>query len=264
MIQVAWQNSPWVLSYQTEIEEKFHVLGDCHHEIVQEGKTYDLLISAFDIEKDKLTQAVIFPREDVRTVLIALDEQVHLENFTRTFSFVTDSLTTKNYLLHFFPHVVAVEVLECLSEETMSQLKLGKYDGIVTQACVAKRLGWTNYVVQKMNVFAFLPQIGIANLMIQAFNPKMLAILRQHFQHLPSYQALLAEINLYQNLRPQTQAAIFAFATVFQHTLTLTAGIIDSSQSLHIQAVNEGDLADAERIGIELAIRLAQNVAAGG
>lgn len=273
MLEVAIVDAPLYVKYAKMVSEKLSAEGILHHIIMKENKS-DLLhflrenkeaigiynANAIITENIDLHTFALFKREDARALLLALSEEIHLENFVRSMKIATESPTIKGYLSHYFPDLETV-LVENLADSALENLQNGKYDACILPHYLAESHQLLPYKVQRMNVMAFIPECGEGILGIFGQEKeKYKDFFYPHFHHQASEILLQTEMAFELEIRKNGCYPTFAFATSIANSLSLTAGIVaENGTFLYKQSV-EGQVSDTEKIGKSLAFRILENL----
>lgn len=168
-------------------------------------------------------------RRGYRDVLVALAEDVHLENFSRRIGVGVPSARAACLLAYYVPQATAMRFdQEEASGDWIAGLRTGLWDAVLVSAAEAEGQGMKAQVVQRLNPMTFLPSPGegIWWVLGQAGQPRSphtaAGLARLH--HPPSAEAWQCE-QAYQAALPP-EAIPMALATVQQGQLTLAAGLV--------------------------------------
>lgn len=224
--------------------------------VLLEGKADLGVHSAKDMPSilpEDLTIVAFLKREDPRDVLLALSDEVQLDNYSRPLVIGTSSLRRRLFLEHYF-HQVEVKDIRGNIDTRVAKLSDGAYDGIILAYAGVKRLGLQRFVVQKLNVNSFIPAVGQGAIAVVARKDYILADeIKNLLQHEETAYAIYAERAFLREVEGGCQTATFGFASVIGNLLTLKAGWMNP-ESMQIEtAVGEGTIYDAERIGYQVA-----------
>jgi hydroxymethylbilane synthase len=202
---------------------------------------------------DALEIVAIMKREDPRDVMLALSEEVHLENFTRSFKIGTSSLRRQALLKHYFPQHQVLELRGNL-DTRIDKLIRGDYDGIILAYAGVKRNDMLKYVVQKFNVNVFAPAVaqGAVGVMARKNDP-IAALCRLTLNDSTSEIEVSAERSFLNYMNGGCHAPIFGLATCTANHLTLAGGVAAMDGSAIVKYELNGERENAISMGVELA-----------
>jgi hydroxymethylbilane synthase len=202
---------------------------------------------------DALEIAAVMKREDPRDVMLALNEEVHLENFTRTFKIGTSSLRRQALLKHYFPQHHVLELRGNL-DTRIEKLKRGDYDGIILAYAGVKRNDMLKYVVQKFNVNVFAPAVaqGAVGVMARKNDP-IGAVCRANLNDVISESEVITERSFLNYMNGGCHAPIFGLATRTADQITLAGGVAAMDGSAIIRHELSGPVENSVSMGVELA-----------
>lgn len=191
-------------------------------------------------------------REDPRDVLLGMSEEVHLENFSRTWVIGTSSLRRTAFLKHYFDHVEVKDIRGNV-DTRIAKMEAGEYDGIVLAYAGVKRLGLERYIVQKFNLSTFTSAIGQGAIAVVCKKDyKYKDQLRTALNHPVTEYALRCERAFLRTIDGGCKTPAFAHANVMGESLSVRGGIAAEDGSVIHRHVMEGLIGDAPQIGIEL------------
>jgi len=195
----------------------------------------------------------VMKREDPRDVLLALSDEVHLENYTRSFRIGTSSLRRQALMRHFFPGHSLLELRGNL-DLRLEKLKSGAYDGIVLAYAGVIRNNMQAYITQKFNVTVFTPAVaqGAVGIMGRKNSP-VVNTCRPLLNDITSEIEVITERAFLNRMNGGCHAPIFGLATLTADTLHLSAGVaaIDGSRIIRQEVTGTAD--NALHLGISLA-----------
>jgi hydroxymethylbilane synthase len=198
----------------------------------------------------------ILKREDPRDVLLALSEEVDLDNQSRKFVIGTSSLRRVAFLRHFAPHF-EIKNIRGNIDTRIRKMEEGEYDGIILAYAGVKRMGYTQHVVRKLNVHSFTPAVGQGAIGITCREDHPLAQeIRAVLNHLPTEQAVTAERSFLRKMEGGCHVPLFGLATVVGEKIVLNGGIAEEDGSRIIRETVEGTVQNAEALGELLASRV--------
>jgi hydroxymethylbilane synthase len=225
-------------------------------EALEQGKIDVAVHSAKDIPtefSDELEIVAVMKREDPRDVLLANSEEVHFENFSKTFRIGTSSLRRQAFLRNYFPMHEVAELRGNL-DTRLEKLKRGDYDGIILAYAGVARAGFKSYIRQKFSVSQFSPAVaqGAVAVMARKEHP-IRADLRNLLNDITAEIEITAERAFLNRMNGGCHAPIFGLATLTADTLTLSGGIAAMDGSGVIRQEVEGQSNQAVNLGVALA-----------
>ncbi len=202
---------------------------------------------------EELEIVAFLRREDPRDVLLAVSEDVHLENFSRSLTIGTSSLRRAAFLRHYFEHVQVKDIRGNV-DTRIARMEAGIYDGLVLAYAGVKRMGLERYIVQKFNLSSFTPAVGqgaIAVVCKKDFEYK--SQVRAVLNHPDTEYSLLCERSFLRTIDGGCKTPAFGYASVFGDKLTFHGGVAETDGSIIHRHTEEGSTADAALIGDRLA-----------
>lgn len=195
----------------------------------------------------------ILEREDPRDVLLAINEDVDMDNFTRDFVVGTSSLRRQALLAHYSPHFHPKDVRGNL-DTRIAKLEAGEYDALLLAYAGVKRMGYTHLIRRKLNVSTFTPAVGQGAIAItgrSGFAGR--EAVRSYFNHPETEAAVLSERAFLRLMEGGCHSAIFGLGTVVADNLVLQGGIASKDGKVILREQVEGPASEAERLGESLA-----------
>ncbi|WNJ16238.1 hydroxymethylbilane synthase [Pontibacter sp. G13] len=202
---------------------------------------------------DGLEIAALLKREDPRDVLLATNPQVNLENFSQKLVIGTSSVRRRALLKYHFDHLEIKDIRGNV-DTRIQKMESGEYDGIMLAYAGVKRMGLTQYIVQKMNPDSFTSAIGqgaIAVVCRSDFEQK--EELRQLLNHLSTEQAVKCERAFLRTIEGGCHTPAFGLATVVADQLSFTAGLAEEEGKYIHKLTIQGAAESCEQLGIEAA-----------
>lgn len=209
---------------------------------------------------DELEIAAFLNREDPRDALVAINPEVHFENFTQVWTIGTSSVRRQALLKHYVPEVIIKDIRGNL-DTRIAKLETGEYDGIILAMAGLKRLGLAHHVKQKMNLSTFTPAIGQGAIaVVTRKNSSATSSVRPVLHHNPTGVALTAERAYLRTLQGGCHTPAFAFANVIGDNITMNAGM-GSAETGDLRRVESvAPIAQAQVLGETLAHQILENV----
>jgi hydroxymethylbilane synthase len=193
-------------------------------------------------------------RNDSRCVLIGENTEVHLENFTRSFTIAVNSELNKLFLQHYFPNHKVIKDLN-VPNPFFVHSKEGKYDAMMISNFEATQVGLQNSITQKLSLKTFTPAAG--------FGVTAVLTLKTENRVSESWKPILndnatlisanAELWFKKEIHNINSVPVFAIATVTRNFLELTGGLISFDGSEIIYHTVSGLSSEPFKLGQELA-----------
>ncbi|MDA3895856.1 MAG: hydroxymethylbilane synthase [Desulfobacteraceae bacterium] len=168
----------------------------------------------------------------------------------------TSSLRRSSQLLYLRPDFV-IEPLRGNLGTRIKKLKTEGLDAIVLAAAGVKRLNMEDNISEYIDLEALLPAVGQGALCIESRknDPDINKILSK-LDHTVTHQVITGERAFLHRLEGGCQVPMAAYGTINDTELTITGIVAEIDGSKIIKQIVTGPVADAEKIGIELAERL--------
>lgn len=198
---------------------------------------------------DELEIIAIPQRAAMKPVLVALDEQIHFENFTRTLNIaVLSTLHQKMLAIHF----QNIETTLIDYQTNIFQLLENKQiDGVFLPQFEAQERELSAYIVQKCSLEVFTPQAteGIVLIIGKRGNEQNEGI-KKLFHHPPTQIVYEYEKAFATEMKEQVAALfhdkglpmsseIFSYATLFMDTVMINAGMLIEKEPFIIRTKAE-------------------------
>ncbi len=198
-----------------------------------EAENADFLLApatAIDFNLPENWEIVAVPqRAAMKPVLLAIDEQIHFENFTRNLKIGVFSTLHQKMLEIHFPQVGTILVE--YAADILFLLEKKEIDGMFLPQFEAQARGLSAQIVQKCSLDVFTPQAaeGIVFLLGKKEAP-LNETLRKTFHHAATSLVCEYEKAFFAEIKPHTNREIFAYATSFMDTIMLNCGIITANE----------------------------------
>ncbi|GAB4404147.1 MAG: hypothetical protein OHK0039_04170 [Bacteroidia bacterium] len=190
-------------------------------------------------------------RSDVRDVLLATDEAVHLENRSRRLHIAAVGAHRGAGLWHFFPEAATVDV--CDWTVAVEGLLTGLHEAILAPLDLVKSAGYAHLVVQRMNPTHWLPAPGQGICLLLA--PEGTAPLPM-LHHRPTWAEWETEQAFAKYVSTTTAALPLTLAMAWGEQMILYAGLLAADgRYLHRDSA-EGPLAGRHDLALQLARRM--------
>ncbi len=202
---------------------------------------------------EQIELMAVLEREDPRDVLVALNEEIHLENFSRNFKIGTSSVRRKAWLNHHFPQHEILDIRGNL-DTRFTKLKNGEFDALLLAYAGVKRAGYSQYIVQKISPFNLIPAVGQGAVGIVSMkNATNVIEILKTINHESSFQTILAERAFLKVVNGGCKVPVYAYAINFQGEITIEGGVTSLDGQTSINDKIKGTAENAEEIGKILA-----------
>jgi hydroxymethylbilane synthase len=205
-----------------------------------------------------LTIGAVLPREDVRDVLVARDG-LDLRSLPAGASIGSDSRRRAVQILAIRPDVEVTGIRGNV-DTRIRKVQQGDYDGVVLAAAGLHRLNLLSEATQVFGVEEVLPAVGQAVLAVEcrADDTGTLEVL-ERLDHEHTRAAITAERAFLRRLGAGCRLPVAAYGVAEGRMLRLRGLLATDGGRLERVSVT-GSVVDAERIGTELAERLASTL----
>jgi hydroxymethylbilane synthase len=207
---------------------------------------------------DGLTIGGVLPRGDVHDVLVARDGR-RLADLRSGARVGSDSRRRAVQVLALRPEIEVTSIRGNV-DTRVAKVRSGEYDGVILAAAGLDRLGLDAAVTQVFSTDEVLPAVGQAVLAIEcrADDREVLGLL-QHVEDESTRTAITAERAFLRRLGAGCRLPVGAYGQVEGRMLRLQ-GLLADDQDIIARETLFGSVVDAERLGTELAERLASAI----
>jgi hydroxymethylbilane synthase len=202
-----------------------------------------------------LAIVAVLEREDVHDVFISHPKKPYrrLKDVPAGAILATGSLRRKCQILSARPDVHIADIRGNLNTR-MRKLEESNWDGTILAQAGVKRLGWTEAVTEVLPIEIMLPAVGQGALAIEARQGDgRIAEMLRTLHHTPTARATSAERALLRELEGGCQVPLGAYARISGDELRMDAIIGSLDGKRVVRGTRTGFVADAEKVGIELA-----------
>ncbi|WP_425636080.1 hydroxymethylbilane synthase [Algoriphagus yeomjeoni] len=199
-------------------------------------------------------------REKENDVLVSHDKSVSLR---KEVVLGTSSTRRVSTLKHFYPHVKTVEVRGNL-QTRIRKMEEGLCDALLLAYAGAHRMEYDHMIVEELDLDEFTPAVGQGSVAIEVaekLDSVLKAKITKACNDLETSLRLRAERAYLRVLEGGCSIPVFALANLEGDQLSLKGGIVSLDGKERISIVVEGDSANPEKLGQELANKV---FAAGG
>ena len=197
-------------------------------------------------------------REDSRDALISRDGTT-LERLPEGARIGTSSLRRQSQLLYHRPDL-RIEMLRGNLDTRLRKLRNGDYDAIVLAAAGLRRMGWDGEVTEYLPLAVSLPAMGQGALALEGRRDDLFVRqLVSSLDHQQTRTTVMAERALLDRLQGGCQVPIAAHAVMKQDRVMIEGLIASVDGRRIVRETIEGPVADAQRLGVQLADSLLAN-----
>ncbi|HAS42676.1 MAG TPA: hydroxymethylbilane synthase [Microscillaceae bacterium] len=228
-------------------------------------KKIDIAVhSAKDVQSnlaDDLSLIAFSQREQVNDVIISFNGDARLDTFSSSHIIGTSSTRRIAQLRYYHPKVRTADVRGNL-QTRLKKLEKGNYDALILAYAGVHRMGYHNYIVEKLPTDQFTPAVGQGCVAIEAANnldKDKLALIRQQINDEPTEKCLRAERAFLRTLEGGCSIPVFGLATLQNDQLILNGGIISLGGEKLIKEQVSGHFEEAENLGKQLAQTVLQS-----
>ncbi len=191
--------------------------------------------------------AACLKREDPRDVLLAINPEMKLDNFSRTWVVGTGSVRRAALMRHYYPHI-EIKPIRGNVDTRLAKLKANEYDGILLALAGVRRMGFEAHVRHTLNAALFTPAAGqgiVAIVCRTDFTGQ--AALQQSLDHEISHTALTCERAFLRALQGGCSVPAFGLATLIGDQISIQAGIALDHELIRLEA--DAPLEQAQALG---------------
>ena len=199
-------------------------------------------------------------REKENDVIVSHDKSISLKN---NIVLGTSSTRRVSTLKHFYPHVKTVEVRGNL-QTRIRKMEEGLCDGLLLAYAGAHRMEYDHMIIAELDLDEFTPAVGQGSVAVEVasqLDSELKSKINSACNHLETSLRLRAERAYLRVLEGGCSIPVFALANFTGDQLALKGGIVSLDGQKRISIVVEGNAAQPEKLGQELADKV---FAAGG
>ena len=228
---------------------------------------------------DELEIIAFTEREMVNDVLVSYDKSISLQDRTRNITIGTSAVRRIAMLKHYYPHIKTINVrgniqtrFEKLRNEDnkirnskfeiknqKSKIKNQKCDALILAYAGVHRMGYQDYIVEKLPDDTFTPAVGQGALAIEAarsLDYDTRQTIKAFTNHAETEYCLIAERSFLKTIQGGCSVPVFALAKLSDNYLTIEGGIISLDGKELIKEQISGSIKDCKEIGDKLAIKV--------
>jgi hydroxymethylbilane synthase len=218
--------------------------------------------SAKDLASDmpeELELIAFTERESVNDVLVSTNPKINLK--TPGIKIGTSATRRVAFLKHYYPHAEAVSIRGNL-QTRFSKLKAGEYDALILAYAGVHRMGYDEYIVEKIETSYFVPAVGQGSIAVQchkklSFEKKQ--VLERWVNHPATEDCIRTERAFLKTLHGGCSIPAFGYAHYEGELITLKAGIISLDGQRIIKSKHVAAPDQAKELGEKVAAEVLKN-----
>lgn len=218
--------------------------------------------SAKDLASDmpeELELIAFTERESVNDVLVSTNPKINLK--TPGIKIGTSATRRVAFLKHYYPHAEAVSIRGNL-QTRFSKLKAGEYDALILAYAGVHRMGYDEFIVEKIETSYFVPAVGQGSIAVQchkklSFDKKQ--ILERWVNHPATEDCIRTERAFLKTLHGGCSIPAFGYAHYEGELITLKAGIISLDGQRIIKSKHVAAPDQAKELGEKVAAEVLKN-----
>jgi hydroxymethylbilane synthase len=194
-------------------------------------------------------------REKVNDIVLSHRTDIDYRDVNKKLVLGTSSTRRIATLKHFYPHIQTVEVRGNL-QTRIAKMEGGLCDALLLAYAGAHRMGYDDLIRHELSLTEFTPAVGQGSVAIEAastLDSDLKQKIKEATHHVPTGYRLVAERAYLRVLEGGCSIPVFALADVDGDQLTLKGGIVRLDGSERVVKVVHGPVADAEKLGQQLA-----------
>lgn len=204
---------------------------------------------------DSLTLGAFLKRVDPRDVIISKSGK-GIEELPAGSVVGTSSLRRIAQILNRRPDLTIKDVRGNL-DTRLRKMEDGEFDAIILAAAGLDRMGWNSHITERISSDVMLSAVGQGAIAVEMRRDDAdVAELMTHLEDAATRAAVTGERALLRELEGGCQIPIGALGVLDNGVLTLTGMVASLDGSKLLRDTINGDPADAEKLGIELAGKL--------
>jgi hydroxymethylbilane synthase len=220
--------------------------------------TIDVAVhSAKDMQSDVADDLEILAfteREQVHDVIVSYQKDFQL-NTKNKIILGTSSTRRVAMMKSLYPSIRTIDVRGNL-QTRMRKLSEGLCDALVLAYAGVFRMNYAQYIVKNLSVDEFTPAVGQGSIAIEIAKKLDIDIATQiklATNHTETEYRVRAERSFLKTLQGGCSIPTFALAQVQGNSMSIKGGLISLDGKTRIEATANGTIADAEKLGKEIA-----------
>jgi hydroxymethylbilane synthase len=209
--------------------------------------------------KDELELVAFTERELANDVLLSIKKDLTLK--AENIRVGTSSTRRVAFLKHFYPTIIPVNVRGNL-QTRLSKLQAGECDALLLAYAGVHRMGYDNYIVEKIETSYFVPSVGQGSIAIEChkkLNFGKKEILERWVNHPETEACIRAERSFLKTMQGGCSVPVFGYAHLDGSMVTLKGGVISLDGKRVIKAKRSGAIEDVKELGEVVANEVLSN-----
>lgn len=209
--------------------------------------------------KDELELVAFTERELANDVLLSIKKDLTLK--AENIRVGTSSTRRVAFLKHFYPTITPVNVRGNL-QTRLSKLQAGECDALLLAYAGVHRMGYDNYIVEKIETSYFVPSVGQGSIAIEChkkLNFGKKEILERWVNHPETEACIRAERSFLKTMQGGCSVPVFGYAHLDGLMVTLKGGVISLDGKRVIKAKRSGAIEDVKELGEAVANEVLSN-----
>ncbi len=209
--------------------------------------------------KDELELVAFTERELANDVLLSIKKDLTLK--AENIRVGTSSTRRVAFLKHFYPTIIPVNVRGNL-QTRLSKLQAGECDALLLAYAGVHRMGYDNYIVEKIETSYFVPSVGQGSIAIEChkkLNFGKKEILERWVNHPETEACIRAERSFLKTMQGGCSVPVFGYAHLDGSMVTLIGGVISLDGKRVIKAKRSGAIEDVKELGEAVANEVLSN-----
>ncbi len=209
--------------------------------------------------KDELELVAFTERELANDVLLSTNNKLTLK--AENIRVGTSSTRRVAFLKHFYPTITPVNVRGNL-QTRLSKLQAGECDALLLAYAGVHRMGYDNYIVEKIETSYFVPSVGQGSIAIEChkkLNFGKKEILERWVNHPETEACIRAERSFLKTMQGGCSVPVFGYAHLDGPMVTLKGGVISLDGKQVIKAKRTGTIEDVKELGEAVANEVLSN-----
>lgn len=209
--------------------------------------------------KDELELVAFTERELANDVLLSTNNNLTLK--AGNIRVGTSSTRRVAFLKHFYPTITPVNVRGNL-QTRLSKLQAGECDALLLAYAGVHRMGYDNYIVEKIETSYFVPSVGQGSIAIEChkkLNFGKKEILERWVNHPETEACIRAERSFLKTMQGGCSVPVFGYAHLDGSMVTLKGGVISLDGKQVIKAKRTGAIEDVKELGEAVANEVLSN-----
>jgi hydroxymethylbilane synthase len=218
--------------------------------------------SAKDLAPDmpeELELIAFTERESVNDVLVGTSPTVNLK--TPGVKIGTSATRRVAFLKHYYPNAEAVSIRGNL-QTRFAKLKAGEYDALILAYAGVHRMGYDEFIIEKIETSYFVPAVGQGSIAVQchkklSYDKKQ--ILENWVNHPETEDCIRTERAFLKTLHGGCSIPAFGYAHYEGNLITLKAGIISLDGQRIIKSKHSSTPDQTKELGEKVAAEVLKN-----